>query len=164
MSRKLVMYYSLEGNTRFIARAIAEAIGADILEIKPQKAIDSHSFRKYIWGGMQVILKEKPALLPFQKEPRDYDIIFLGTPVWAGCFSSPLRSVFSRVNFQGKKVALFCCHRGGKGNIFAKMKKNLAGATILGEIDFNRPLQNNTEASKHQAQTWAREIIAGIEK
>lgn len=36
--KALVVYYSFEGNTRLIAHAIAEAVGADLLELKPKRS------------------------------------------------------------------------------------------------------------------------------
>lgn len=44
----LVLYYSLNGNTRFIANRIAEAIGAETLEIRPLKDIKSTGFMRYM--------------------------------------------------------------------------------------------------------------------
>ena len=35
--KKLVIFYSLEGNTAFVAEAISEAIEAEIMELKPKK-------------------------------------------------------------------------------------------------------------------------------
>jgi len=58
--RSSVVYYSFGGNTRFIAESIAEAVGADLLEIKPKKELSSKGFMKYLWGGRQVVMGEKP--------------------------------------------------------------------------------------------------------
>ena len=68
--KTLVIFYSFEGSTKFIAQTIANEIGAELLEIKPEKEIVSHGFMKYVWGGKQAVMKEKPALLPFDKNPR----------------------------------------------------------------------------------------------
>ncbi|MFH1472212.1 MAG: hypothetical protein ABIF85_04875 [Nanoarchaeota archaeon] len=46
--KKLVVFYSLEGNTKFIANRIAKAVGADILEIKPKKEIKSKGFMRFL--------------------------------------------------------------------------------------------------------------------
>ncbi|HQP91981.1 MAG TPA: flavodoxin, partial [Candidatus Omnitrophota bacterium] len=81
--KKLIVFYSLDGNTRFIARAIAESTGADMMELQPRVQPELKGFMKYLWGGRQVFMKEKPQLLSFQKNPQDYDLIFIGTPVWA---------------------------------------------------------------------------------
>ena len=65
--KKLVIFYSLERNTAFVAEAIAEAIDAEILELKPKKDLNPKSFLRFFWGGMQVVFKIKPALMEFDK-------------------------------------------------------------------------------------------------
>ena len=50
----LVIYYSFEGNTEFIAQAMARHAGADILKLEPQNEQRHKGFMKYIWGGKQV--------------------------------------------------------------------------------------------------------------
>ncbi|MFA6529068.1 MAG: flavodoxin [Candidatus Gracilibacteria bacterium] len=91
--RKLVVFYSFEGSTKLLAKAIAETIEADILELKPKKeTVKSHGFAKYFWGGKQVLFKQKPVLEKFDKNPDDYDVIFLGTPVWSWTYTPAMRS------------------------------------------------------------------------
>lgn len=160
--KTLVVYYSFEGNTRFIACAIAEAIGADLLELKPKKEIGTHGFMKYVWGGRQVVLKRKPALLPLDRQPQDYDLLFIGTPVWAYSYSPPVHTFFSTANLSGKKIALFCCHGGDKRRTLEKMRASLAGNEIVGEIDFVEPLSGDRNASARRAQDWARGIVVRL--
>ena len=45
--KKIVIFYSLEGNTTFVAKAISEAIDADILELKPKKDLNPKSFLRF---------------------------------------------------------------------------------------------------------------------
>jgi len=159
--KKLVVYYSLEGNTRFIAQKIAEAVGADLLELKPKKeTVRPDSLSKYFWGGKQVMMREKPELLPFNYKPEEYDLIFMGTPVWAWNFSPPINTFLSNIKLADKKIALFCSHAGSKSKTLENMEAKLAGNKIAGKIDFNDPLKNNPEECAEQAKRWAIEIIS----
>ena len=79
--KKLVVFYSFESNTKFIAENIAGEINADILELKPKKDIRSRGFMKYFWGGRAMTMKTRPELMPLDKNPQDYDLLFIGTPV-----------------------------------------------------------------------------------
>ena len=151
----LVVYYSFEGNTRFIAEAIAKELGADIQELKPVKDLKSKGFSKYIWGGRQVMANKQPELMPLDKRPEDYDVIFIGTPVWVYTFAPALRTFFAQHPLKGKMVALFMCHGGGPKGAMAKTEAMLAGNTIIGRIDFEEPLANEPEAKKRQAAEWA---------
>ncbi|MCK5289167.1 MAG: flavodoxin, partial [Candidatus Omnitrophica bacterium] len=85
--KKIVIFYSFEGNTKLIAESIAKTIGADLLELKPKSEMQSKGFMKYVWGGKAVMMKAKPELLPMDKDIKGYDILFIGTPVWAGTYA-----------------------------------------------------------------------------
>lgn len=157
--KSLIVFYSLEGNTKFIAKAIADSAKADILEIKPKKEINTKGFMRFLWGGGQVVMREKPALLPFDKDPKDYGMIFIGTPVWAFTYAAPFNTFFHEANLKNKKIALFVCHGGGMKNTFGDMRKALAGNEIIGEIDFNEPLKHDAELSAKKAKEWAKKIV-----
>jgi flavodoxin len=156
--KKLVVYYSLDGNTRFIARAIADSVGADVLELKVDAEPPKNSFMKYFWGGRQVMTKQIPSLIPFSQHPEDYDMLFIGTPVWAFSYAPALAAFFSRFSLKGKKVALFCCSGGMKGKTFERMKEKLFGNTFLGEKHFIEPLRRREEQAALEARTWAAEM------
>lgn len=153
--RKLVVYYSFDGNTKFVAETMAKTIGADLLELKPKNEMKSHGFLKIFRGGRQVFKKEKPELLPFDKRPEDYDLIFIGTPVWAFNYAPALATFFSKVRLTGKKIALFCCAGGFRGNTLENMKDKLVGNQIVGEIDFVEPLKHNKVLNAEKARRWA---------
>lgn len=160
--KSLVVYYSFEGNTQFIAENIAEAVGADILALKPKEEMKSKGFMKYLWGGKKVLMKERPELLPFDKDPKEYDVLFIGTPVWGWNYTPALNSFFSNTSPKDKKVALFCCHGGGKGGIFKKMRQALEGNEILGTIDFKEPLRDDREKIAERVKEWAKEMVLGL--
>ncbi len=156
--KTLVIYYSLEGNTRLIAQAIAQVTGADILELKPETEPPSKGFMKYFWGGRQVMTKEQPQLLPLGKDPQAYDLIFVGTPVWAFSYAPALATFFSQVKIAGKKIGLFCCSGGGKGKTLEKMAQRLEGNEIAGQIHFVEPLRRGQSQAVEKAAQWARQV------
>jgi flavodoxin len=158
--KKLVVYYSFEGNTRFIAEAIAQETGAEVLELKPKDESRPRGIMEFFWGGMQVFSKVKPELLPFDKDPKAYDMIFLGTPVWAWRHTPAVESFFSQVSLANKKIALFCCHAGGKGKTLEKMKERLKDNDVIGQIDFKEPLRSGKEESAVRARDWAKQLAS----
>lgn len=157
--KKLIVFYSLEGNTRFVAQKMGEAISADLLEVKPQKDISAKGFMRYVWGGKAAMKKETPELLPLTKNIEDYDVLLIGTPVWAGTYAPALNTLFHNHSVHGKKIALFCCHAGGKGKVFQKMQDALPGNEFIGQIDFKDPLKGREEQSAESAQAWARSLV-----
>ena len=159
--KTLVIYYSLDGNTGFIAGKIAEATGADMLELKMKQDIGG-GFMRYLRGGKQVVRKEKPELLPLQVNPGDYDVIFMGSPVWAGSYAPAFNTFFNTVTLKGKKVALFACYGGQAAKTFINFRGALEGNDILGEIGFRDPLKKDTEKSGSEAAKWAAEILDSL--
>ena len=158
--KTLIIYYSFEGNTRLIAEDIAKAINADLLEIKPEEEIATKGFMKFFWGGKQAMMNKKPRLLPLDKNPEDYDVIFIGTPVWAWGPAPPLKTFFDTHKFENKKIALFCCHGGGKGKTLEKMKRALGKENeFIGQLDFCNPLKRNTYKNVEKAVEWAEEMV-----
>lgn len=153
--KKLVVYYSYEGNTKCIADSIGNAVGADMLELKVINENKSKGFKKYLWGAKQVFSKKMPEISTIDKDPSQYDIIYIGSPVWAYTYAPAVKSFLSRVNIKGKKVALFCCHGGGKGKTFKNLKGDMGENTYVGEIDFKEPLKNDREKDIQRAKEWA---------
>lgn len=155
----LVVYYSLSGNTKLMAEQLAQSVGADVLELKLKQDIAAKGFMKYLQGGRAAMKKEQPELLPFTQNPQEYDLLFIGTPVWAWTYTPALNTFFATSALTNKKIALFCCHGGGKGNIFEKMKEALAGNEFVGEIDFVEPAKSNTQEKLEAAKQWAEGIV-----
>lgn len=161
--KTLVIYYSFEGNTKHIGDILAKTMNADVLELKPEKDIKTHGFMKYFWGGMQVIMKQEPELLTYDNKTNDYDLIIIGTPVWAGTFTPPLRTFFSKEVINDKKIALYCCHDGGMKNVFINMKEKLSNDnTIISELDFMKT-DKNRESYKSKAISWGTNLISKID-
>lgn len=154
----LVVYYSLEGNTKLIAEAISEKLSSDILEVKPKKDIDSQSKMKYLVGGKQAVTKEKPKLVSYDVNAENYDILFIGTPVWAWTFAPAIRSFLHSTNLKGKKIALFSCNAGANGKTFENMKDKLQGNEFLGQIEFKEPLKSDRQENIERAKKWAYDI------
>jgi flavodoxin len=158
----LVVYYSFEGNTRFIAEAIAKELGADIQELKPIKDLKSKGFSKFIWGGRQVVMKKMPELHPLEKKPEDYDTVFIGTPVWAYTFAPAVRTFLAGHSLKGKYIALFMCHGGGPKEAMAKFEAEVSGRTVIGKLDLKNVLDEETGEMRKEAVEWARKIVRDI--
>lgn len=159
MSKILIVYYSFEGNTKFIAEAIASELGADIQPLKPIKDLKSKGGSKFLWGGRQVVMKAKPALHSLEKNPENYDIIFIGTPVWAYTFTPAIRSFLASYPLKGKKIALFCTHGGGPKEAMAKLEAEVAENIIIGKLELGLVLDEEPDQKKAKAIEWARKII-----
>ena len=155
-----IIYYSYDGNCAMAANLLKDAAGADLFELKPVKEKKRTGFAKYFWGGGQVIFKRRPALKPLEADISSYDLIVLGTPVWAGFPSPAMLSFLAQKRITGKKIALFCSYDGSSGKTFERLKALLPGNTMVGEMGLKSPARAGSEAVKIQIEKWAKEIKA----
>jgi len=146
--KRLVIFYSLDGNTKFIAENLAKELGADILELKPEKEIPKIEPIKHFWGGKQVVLKETPRLKKYNINLADYDTLIIGTPVWAYNFSSPIRTFLKENKIKNKKIILFCTNKGFKGKTFENLRNELKDNEIIAQTEFQNVLENPEENIK----------------
>jgi flavodoxin len=158
--KTLVIYYSLSGNTKFIAETIAKTTKADLLELKPEEDINPKGFMKFLWGGKLVMSKKEPKLKPFSLDVTKYDLIIIGTPVWAWTFTPALRTFFSQNKLKNKKIALFCCHAGSKGKTFERMQEALGDNEYVGSIDFLEPLKTDRSKRAQEVSEWASKLLS----
>ena len=149
-----VIYYSYGGNCALIAQIIKSVIDADVFEIKTLKERKITGFFKYVWGGSQVVMKKKPALQPLSVDCDAYDLIILGSPVWASSPNPAIVSFLTETKISGKRIALFCCKAGANTNIFEKFRALLPGNTIAGEIDFVNPVNSNKAVLTQKISKW----------
>jgi flavodoxin len=161
--KTLILYYSFEGNTKFIADAISETLNAPILRIHPTKDLTSTGFSKYVWGGGQVVMGIKPKLEPMEIDLNDFDVIFLGTPIWAGTYAPPIKTLLEDGVIKNKRVFFFYTHEGGAQNAVQRAETGISKynqyIAATGYLD----VLKNPEESKRKAQLWAVECIEKIE-
>lgn len=58
-----------------------------------------------------------------RKKPEEYEVVIIGTPVWAFSVSAPVRTYLDQNRKKLKKVAFFCTYGGMKGKTFDEMEK-----------------------------------------
>lgn len=99
----LVVYYSRTGNTERVARDVASALGADI-----EKLVDTRNRKGifgFLGGGRDAMKKNRTELGPLGKDPASYDLVVLGTPVWAGNITPALRTYLAVNKEKLKSIA-----------------------------------------------------------
>jgi flavodoxin len=121
MKKTLVVFYSRTGTTKKLAQTLVQKLGADIEEITTPKD------RKGLWGylvcGREAMKRISAEINQTQKDPKIYDLVIVGTPMWAMNFSSPARAYISRNKEDLKELAFFCTRGGEKiGKIFEEME------------------------------------------
>jgi len=138
-----VVYFSLEGNTQYAAEKIAARLNADLVRLIPIKAYPTGKFGKYFWGGKSATLGEAPKLKPYRFDPHQYELVILGTPIWASTFAPPLRTFIRNNKLTGKKIALFAsCSGGDTEKCFEELKKEIGDCTVVSTLSLVDPLKS----------------------
>lgn len=106
--KNLVVYYSRSSNTETVAQEISKAVNGDIKKIQLVKDIN------FGWSAFTALLGLKGKIKKIDFNVKDYDNIFIGSPVWAGKSSTPINAFLSEVDFTGKNVFVFITQADGK--------------------------------------------------
>ena len=106
----LIIYFSRTGRTRKVAKAIQEATGFDLEEIKEKTGRDGTL--GWLKSGMESTRRMLPQIKPLTHDPSQYDIVIIGTPIWASNMSSPIRAFITEYKNKINKIALFCTGDG----------------------------------------------------
>jgi len=155
----LIVYFSASGNTRFIAELMAKAVDADLAELIPKKKMNVSGIGYFGWGIRQLVGKEERELEPLPYNISEYDLIIVGTPVWSFTMTPPVRTFLKENNFDGKNIALFCCHGGNYAHTLDDMKAAVPGSSILGTIDFMNASELDKEDEKNRITKWMSSLV-----
>ena len=132
MSKKiLVAFYSHSGHTKSVAEKIKELTDADIFEIEPQKEYSNNYNEVVNQAKIEKENNTKPELIDLG-DISEYDIIFVGTPVWWYTMASPVRTYLSEHNWNNKIIVPFCTHGGGgASNTYTDLQNLSKNAEVL---------------------------------
>ena len=157
--KAVIVYFSLDGNTDYAAKRIAEQTGAELLRLKPVKDYPESKAIKMILGGKSAIFGEKPKLKPYEFSSADYDLIIIGSPVWAGRLAPPVKTFLSKNNISGSTVACFSCHAGEyPKKFFETMRIALKDCNIVSEADFTDPSTRRCDETDSQIDEFCRKL------
>ena len=104
----LVTYFSYSGTTRGVAETLSNQIGADLFEIAPKEDYSS----LYPQSNMEIRRGERPELSSEVENMEEYDIIFIGYPVWFHATPAPINSFLESYDLTGKLIIPFCTSGG----------------------------------------------------
>ena len=111
--KTLVLYYSQTGTTKNVAVELQQQLGADIEAIEAVEAYGGN-FQETIQRCQREMQEGKtPALKPLKSRISDYDVIFLGYPIWFGTYAMPIATLVKECDFAGKTIVPFCTFGSG---------------------------------------------------
>ena len=151
----LTIYYSNIGNTKSVAQNINSIVGGDIKEIKLVENYPNNIFKM-----SKIVRKQiKDGFLPEIEniDISNYDVIFIGSPIWNLSFSLPLKAFLKNNNFENKTLIPFFTYSGG-----ADKKGIIDEINSLTNIKYiKKPLfmfENGIILTKQQVIKWLNNI------
>ena len=130
--RSLVIFYSRTDKTRFVSKTLAKALKSDLREL-----IDKDK-RKGIFGfiksGFDALMAKRADLLDPEFNIKGYDLVMIGTPVWASRPAPAMLTLFDNIDLKKKKVVIFCTAGSDNAqetlNIMSGYVKNSGGDLV----------------------------------
>lgn len=120
----LITYFSKTGNTKKIAEHIQSLTGGDLIQIETNE-----EYPQEYQASTEIAKKEKetdarPAVKTKIKNINDYDVVFVGFPIWWSYTPMAIATFLESYDLSGKTVTPFCTHGGGgAGEAFNYVKK-----------------------------------------
>ncbi len=135
MSKKLVAYFSATGVTKRVAENLANAIGADLYEIKPATPYtraDLNWTDKSSRSSLEMKdLSSRPAIADVNANVADYDVVFVGFPIWWYTAPTIVHTFLEAYDFSGKTIVPFATSGGsGMGKSSADLQKVAPDASV----------------------------------
>ena len=135
MSRKLVLFFSVYGTTKRIAKELARQTGADLKEIELLVPYDAER------DNYDALARQTNRELDESRRPEikgqlpitAYDVIFLGYPIWWYSLPMVVRTLFDQYDFSGKTILPFNTHMGSRDSGTWQMIRELAPKAFVGD-------------------------------
>lgn len=158
-AKALVVYFSATGNTKAVAETLAGLQGADIYEIVPEQPYTdedlNYNDRTTRATAEQNDPDARPSIQGSITDFEQYEVVYVGYPIWWGDMPRILYTFFDAYDFSGKTIAPFCTSGGsglsGTPGTIAELEP---GATVLDGLHVSDSAADSSESSVAQ---WLKE-------
>lgn len=136
--KTLVSYFSATGTTKAVAERLLRIMGADLYEIKPETPYtptDLDWTDKKSRSSVEMRDKDsRPAITDRDAKIENYDVIYIGFPVWWYIAPTIINTFMESYDFSGKRVILFATSGGsGFGKAVEYLKGSCSPTTVIKE-------------------------------
>ena len=154
MSKILVAFFSASGVTKKVAEELAKVENADLFEIKPEVPYTAADLD---WKNQQSRstlemkdLNSRPAVTGYVGNMAQYDVVFVGFPIWWGREPGIVDTFLDAYDFSGKKLVPFCTSGGsGIGETYKRLQELAGSATVV-----EKGIRLGGEVSEKDLEIW----------
>ncbi|MBR2256689.1 MAG: flavodoxin [Blautia sp.] len=150
----LVIYFSADDTVKAVALAAADAIGANVFEVVPEQPYTDEDLAYYTDGRCdkeQADDSARPGIAEWPESLEQYDVIFIGYPIWHGQAPKILYTLLEGIDVSGKTIVPFCTSMSSGAGSSAD---NLAKTTDDTNIWLQATRMDN-QITADQVQEWA---------
>lgn len=136
----LIAYFSYSTNTGQTAHLLQSKTGGDFFAIEPETPYSTTDYRSVSAQGQREVRSGyKPPLKTKLPNINDYDVIFLGSPIWWATMAPPVATFLADYDLAGKTIVPFCTHAGyGAGTYFTDVARAVPQAKVLPGLALDR--------------------------
>lgn len=136
-----------KGNTEVIAEMIKDIVGADLFKVEPVNEYPYNYNECCNVAKKELQNKERPELKRELDNIDEYEVIYIGYPIWWGTMPMPLFTQLEKLNFEGKIVKPFGTHEGSRmGSSEKDIKEICIGAKVLEGLPIQGSTVNNAKS------------------
>lgn len=159
MKKTLVAYFSCTGNTKRVAKALAEAINADLFEITPQTRYTNADLDWTNEKSRCNLEMKDPSSRPAIKEKAEnmesYKTVFIGFPIWWYVAPHIIKTFLESYDFTGKTIVPFATSGGsGMGRTVEELQKS-----CFSSVKWDKGKIWNGNPSEEALASWAKDFI-----
>lgn len=152
------MRYIDKGNTEVVAEYIQDIVGADLFKVE-RKVDYAADYRTCIKEAQDEQRRgELPELKRYLDNIDDYDVVFIGGPIYWGTLPQPMFTQLSKLDFKGKIIMPFSTHEGsGLASIVRDIKKYCVGAEAKPGLAI---MGSSVKSAKPSLERWIKENLS----
>lgn len=149
-----------KGNTHIVADMIAEQTGGDMFEISTVTSYPDDYDECTEIAKQEQNDNARPELAASVENIEDYDIIFLGFPIWWSDMPMAVYTFLESYDFSGKTIIPFCTHEGsGLASTESSIAEVCPDAEVLDGLSIRGSVaQNSQDEAKTSVVDWLEEI------
>ena len=155
-SKVLVAYFTRSGNTEVVAGLLQRAQQADLFEIVPADAYPKDYLQTVEQARRERDSNFEPLLAAHVSNMADYEVVYLGFPVWGETTPPVIRSFLSSHDLAGKILVPFITHGGyGIGSSYQVLARHVPGALLQKGFEMQADQERKT---MEQVNGWLKDI------
>lgn len=136
--KTLVAYISRTGTTQGVAEAIYDVVGGDIIKLETVNAYPEAYDDVLAQAKSELQEDIRPDIATEIKNMDEYDVIFIGHPIWHGTCPRAILTFLENYDLSGKTIIPFCTSGSSDNSVsMGEIREACSNATVLDGLWLN---------------------------